>query len=1100
MKKLILSIFLLIVTSPAISEFNDSTALTFTPDYALLQACRDIHEPSGNETMPIIGLDDFNLGDDWISYDDGEPDRLYILENYWSKVTFTVEGGSFELQVIGIMPYNPGPNPDAPCRIRVYSENDDHDLGDILWDTVIDELDAWDDDEIDNNWTLVEIPDDDWMLFEEGEDFTIMFGPAPGGDYDPDDLNEGDGWWSLVDAGTNVNRSYYFSGNNPAINHAEWESIPYDLFIRANGEISEPDPPEIGVDPLQIFTILSPGNSEVFDITVRNEGEGVLQFDTSLELVDDPNRDRHGGPDDFGYIWTDNDDDNGPGFDWIDISEVGQRLNSGDDSNIGPLDLGWDFSWYDQDYDAIRVCSNGWITLDRNYRDAPHNLPRAPAPTAPNNLLLVNQYDHDPSRGGSIYFWTNDRDMAVVSWIEVVQYGNPNVRSTFQAIFTANGKLVYQFGDQQNSNGSLSNVGFENPDGQDGLNIIYRQANRITDGSAIEIRNQNQRVDWISWEPESGEVDPGDELILTLAVTAADDAEDGDYEAILHFLSNDPEFRDVALQIHLMVRDDGEAPVLRHFDGVIHTDHRHRLLITELTFEGEPVPSLWETGVFTPSDILAGAGVWIDGERLNVEVMGDDAETEDVVEGFVNNELMLFRAWDFEADAEYRADAAIERGPDAWQNNELTVLSLDVPEIRELTVSFNAGWNLFSINVYPGEEYYAEDEIRGPDIVLMTRHLRIDENSHHIEIMKNERGRFYLPEINDFNNIPFWNLTEGYYVSMDEALETTWSGVPIPADADIQISSGWNIIAYFPMYELAVESPDFYGISPIVDDVFLIKDGRGRFAMPLIDFSNMSPLHEGSGYQIRALRDVVLNYPPREEDFAAADPLGKRDVLTFQPEIGFDVDIFPLHWKMFEPTSENMSVLIQSITGVEIDEADRIGAFSANGQLVGSGGFDRKNRCGLAVWGDDPSTDEVDGLLNGESFTLRIWQRASETTFDLIEDSFRSGRGLIYERDGLVVLNMSITAPIPDDFYLSEPYPNPFNSVTRLNYSLPDRSMVAVRIYSTTGRLVATLFDGVQTAGYHSVVWNGEQAAGGVYLIRLEAADYKAVRKITLVK
>ncbi|HFE52976.1 MAG TPA: T9SS type A sorting domain-containing protein, partial [Bacteroidetes bacterium] len=84
-------------------------------------------------------------------------------------------------------------------------------------------------------------------------------------------------------------------------------------------------------------------------------------------------------------------------------------------------------------------------------------------------------------------------------------------------------------------------------------------------------------------------------------------------------------------------------------------------------------------------------------------------------------------------------------------------------------------------------------------------------------------------------------------------------------------------------------------------------------------------------------------------------------------------------------------------------------------------------------------------------------------------------------------------------------YPNPFNSSTRISFSLAQSGRVKVRIYDVRGRLVATLADAVYAAGNHSVVWqstdrNGAPVPSGIYICRLEAGGERLTRKILLVR
>ncbi|MEW6510293.1 MAG: T9SS type A sorting domain-containing protein [Bacteroidota bacterium] len=68
-------------------------------------------------------------------------------------------------------------------------------------------------------------------------------------------------------------------------------------------------------------------------------------------------------------------------------------------------------------------------------------------------------------------------------------------------------------------------------------------------------------------------------------------------------------------------------------------------------------------------------------------------------------------------------------------------------------------------------------------------------------------------------------------------------------------------------------------------------------------------------------------------------------------------------------------------------------------------------------------------------------------------------------------------------------YPNPFNPTTRIQYSLPEASLVDLRIYDVLGREVEVLSDGYMEAGLHTAIWNAASAASGIYYARLSVRD-----------
>lgn len=87
------------------------------------------------------------------------------------------------------------------------------------------------------------------------------------------------------------------------------------------------------------------------------------------------------------------------------------------------------------------------------------------------------------------------------------------------------------------------------------------------------------------------------------------------------------------------------------------------------------------------------------------------------------------------------------------------------------------------------------------------------------------------------------------------------------------------------------------------------------------------------------------------------------------------------------------------------------------------------------------------------------------------------------------------------DFGLQQCCPNPFGRRTRISYSLPQESDVALRIYNSAGRVVTTLSNGRQRPGRYEVSWDvsGVPTARlpcGTYFCRLEAGEFTATRKM----
>ena len=81
--------------------------------------------------------------------------------------------------------------------------------------------------------------------------------------------------------------------------------------------------------------------------------------------------------------------------------------------------------------------------------------------------------------------------------------------------------------------------------------------------------------------------------------------------------------------------------------------------------------------------------------------------------------------------------------------------------------------------------------------------------------------------------------------------------------------------------------------------------------------------------------------------------------------------------------------------------------------------------------------------------------------------------------------------------FVSAGYPNPFRSRVAVNFTLPRASEVSVKVYSGAGLLVATLHQGVMTAGPQTVTWNvGRDVKPGVYFYRVDGDGQQSTGKI----
>ena len=89
---------------------------------------------------------------------------------------------------------------------------------------------------------------------------------------------------------------------------------------------------------------------------------------------------------------------------------------------------------------------------------------------------------------------------------------------------------------------------------------------------------------------------------------------------------------------------------------------------------------------------------------------------------------------------------------------------------------------------------------------------------------------------------------------------------------------------------------------------------------------------------------------------------------------------------------------------------------------------------------------------------------------------------------------------LPSAYTLSQNYPNPFNPATEIKFSIPEAGNVILTIYDAIGKEIVTLVNNYYPAGNYKAVWNAGSYSSGIYFYNIQAGNFKAVKKMVLIK
>jgi hypothetical protein len=185
----------------------------------------------------------------------------------------------------------------------------------------------------------------------------------------------------------------------------------------------------------------------------------------------------------------------------------------------------------------------------------------------------------------------------------------------------------------------------------------------------------------------------------------------------------------------------------------------------------------------------------------------------------------------------------------------------------------------------------------------------------------------------------------------------------------------------------------------------------------------------------------------------------------------------------------------------------------------------------------------AEGEVVGGNHVVFVWDIAEDSpAFDAgaIRLTVRSGSSVLlevefpYEADGAYIYSWFPEQPLPEGVYwevwardrfgnadtrimgpfvptdapdldvpvlgFGECFPNPFNPLVRIRFSVPEEQEVRLRVFDLAGREVAVLASGVLSPGWHELPWNAQSLASGQYMARLQSGDQTRTIKLMLLK
>jgi len=219
-------------------------------------------------------------------------------------------------------------------------------------------------------------------------------------------------------------------------------------------------------------------------------------------------------------------------------------------------------------------------------------------------------------------------------------------------------------------------------------------------------------------------------------------------------------------------------------------------------------------------------------------------------------------------------------------------------------------------------------------------------------------------------------------------------------------------------------------------------------------------------------------------------------------------------------------VIVSGALGHSQDRLGSIIKYSRNGEFMWKKRFpnigsfidvdsDDEGNILLAAWPHEEGFKTAKCNPDGDT----LWTQTSSgqlesVTTDKLGNVIVTGgkkrkEGEIFYFDYLTIKYSDATTGIEDEsdfstfslkYILHQNYPNPFNAETRIEYELPAKSYMCLKIYDVMGRDVVILVDGVEDAGYKSVKFDGANLPSGIYFYQLRTPTFTDMKKLLILK
>lgn len=838
-----------------------------------------------------------------------------------------------------------------------------------------------------------------------------------------------------------------------------------------------------------IFTI--PGMQT--DLTVSAVTEAGFHNDASISVqISSPNAGDPFGPDQYGYVCFDSNDEGWdlmPVYDWVEIdptvndndfdgidTEIRDTGDNQDESDV--FDLPFVFKYYGHDFDKITICSNGWAALGeqpwlasfRNRHIAQALGPDAHLAVFWDNLLV--------SRGELLYYHDEEGGRFIIEWSDVrrlVENGQ-GAQETFQIIlydvrlhptYSGDGIIDYQYKDVTNQNARarsdtpFATVGIGNLDDSDGLEYTY----------------------WNSYSPGAAELEDGLAIRFTNAT-----------EYIMGVLT-------------------GTVTNARTGEPVVDAQ-----ISTSRGFWGRTD----ENGRYMIDDILIGEGYSVTATKLgyNDSTLVNNGEGFEIIEAETTAVSFALLHPEFNIDVvefhfQMNADDSLDDGLTLSNDGDGTLVfdskfiyvidqeegasgadQLDNPDRDDA----DDIWD-------PLLQWSASDSV---DDIKLQGIAFVDEHWIISGAGDNNREESWFYKFDRWGNF-VERIRQPVYASQRGLLNLVYDkgylyGTYKESDLIMRIDpeTGDSMKAWTLPDDLenpsclAIDNDGYFWVAALVGDIFKLELVGDSVMTEVATFDRNDP--DNPGERIRTYGFAWFRDDPDSYNLymvSSDERIRSFAIHKLNPESG-EIRFLTALPDLPEGSRGRGGITITPkwnnlvyVVGLVVDNTN--GDFVYITELAPN-----------SSWID--YSPRSDTLFAAESVPIDIMIETADLDTGsyavVIEFSHNAEAGLTRIEVELVITTLS--APddnyVPIEYSLEQNWPNPFNPSTSISYSLRKAGLTKLSVFDIMGREVMELVNENQSVGRYRLSFDGSVVPAGMYFYKITSGDFTSVKKMLLIK